>query len=378
MTKNKMRKYADKYFLRANQILKAEGMNPWVNMQVFVRKGPGKIAGLNEAFDIVTANSNIGEVGGRIYSKKDGQGYESRETVMNIIVPVQEIMELETAYLGVIAAGTTLENGGKGIDSKNITEKVSKVVELAGYRPVHYFGARHWHYNMDAEISKAAFDGGAVACSTDAGAETVGKVGGGTIPHALENIFAYYYGAQNAVVKSTQAFDKVIDPIVPRIALIDYANKEVTDANATARALNGKLAAVRVDTCGENLAELAVDGTKKYWQGNGVTVTAVGNLRRAMNNHPYAKNAGIVLSSGFGNVEKVKAFNKGETFYGMKLYDAIGAGFLDNVRCSTADIVAVGETADDVDPYQGNVQQRNIVHKVGRPPRHNATLERLL
>ena len=69
--KNKMQKYTDKYFLRANEILKAEEMNPWVNMQVFVRKGPGRVAGVNEAIDLIAANSNIEQVGGRIYAKSD-------------------------------------------------------------------------------------------------------------------------------------------------------------------------------------------------------------------------------------------------------------------------------------------------------------------
>ena len=31
--------YTDKYFLYANQILKAEGLNPFVRAQIFIRKG---------------------------------------------------------------------------------------------------------------------------------------------------------------------------------------------------------------------------------------------------------------------------------------------------------------------------------------------------
>jgi hypothetical protein len=86
----------------------------------------------------------------------------------------------------------------------------------------------------------------------------------------------------------------------------------------------------------------------------------------------------IVLSSGFSNPEKVKAFNSGEFVYKRQLYDAIGAGFLDGVRTSTADIVAVGETADEVDFYTGNgVLEKNIIHKIGRPPRLNKNLARV-
>jgi nicotinate phosphoribosyltransferase len=277
--KKKMQEFADKYFLRANEILKKENLNPWVNMQVFVRKGPGKVAGVQEAVDIITGNSDIEKAGGRIYVKQDGQDYEAKETLMNIVAPVQEIMELETVYLGVIAAQITRQNDGKEVDVNDIRRSVEQVVQLAGTRPVLYFGARHWHYEMDAAISKAAFEGGAKDCSTDNGAETVGKKGMGTIPHALENIYAYYYGLENAVVEATKAFDKYMDPAIPRIALVDYANKEFTDSKNTAKALDGRLFGVRVDTCGENIAEGGVEGDRKYWNGKGVTVEGVGNLR---------------------------------------------------------------------------------------------------
>jgi len=374
--KNKMQKFADKYFIRANEILKADNLNPWVNMQVFVRKGPGKVAGIEEAIDIITNNSNIAEVGGRIYAKTDGGVYKPKETLMNIIAPVQEIMELETVYLGVIAAAMTRQNDNKELDLKAIQRNVEQVVELAGNRPVLYFGARHWHYNMDQAITKAAFDGGVKDCSTDNGGETVGKKGMGTIPHGSENIYAYKFGKERAVVEATKAFDKYMDPAIPRIALVDYNNKEITDTVETAKALEGRLFGGRTDTCGENLAENAKDGDRKYWEGKGVTVESVRALREGLDNAGY-QDVKIIISSGFSNPEKVKAFNEGEKMYKMRLYDAIGAGFLDGIRTSTADIVAVGETADQVD-FNYGVQQQNIFHKVGRPPRFNPTLERFL
>ena len=376
--KNKMQKFADKYFLRANEILKQDRLNPWVNMQVFVRKGPGKAAGIEEALDIIVNNSNIVEVGGRIYVKKEGEIYQPKETLMNIIAPVQEIMELETVYLGIIAAAITRENDNKKVDPKAIQRNVEQVVELTGNRPVLYFGARHWHYNMDQAITRAAFDGGAKDCSTDNGAETAGKKGMGTIPHALENIYTYKFGMENAVVKATEAFDKYMDPAIPRIALVDYNNREVRDTVATAQALEGRLFGARVDTCGENLAEGGVEGNRKYWNGKGVTVEGTRALRIGLDAAGY-KDVKIVLSSGFSNPDKVKAFNQGEKKYGLRLYDAIGAGFLDGVRTSTADIVAVGESPEAVDfnlPNQ-RIPMERIIHKVGRPPRVNPALERV-
>ena len=33
--------YADKYFLRTGEVLRAEGINPWDRAQIMIRKGPG-------------------------------------------------------------------------------------------------------------------------------------------------------------------------------------------------------------------------------------------------------------------------------------------------------------------------------------------------
>ncbi len=376
--RNKMQKYTDKYFLRANEIIKAEGINPWVNMQIFVRKGPGKIAGVDEAVDLIMQNSNLDNVGGRIYSKNENEVYIPEETIMNIIAPVQEIMELETLYLGVLTARTTRLNDKKDLDFNKIGKQMRQIVDLAGGRPVLYFGARHWHWTYDQALANLAFENGCREVATDNGAETKNKWGVGTIPHALENLYARKYGFENAVVESTKAFDRVIPKNIPRVALVDYNNKEITDSLATAKALEERLAAVRVDTCGENIAEGGTKGDRKYWEGRGVTAKAVYALRNELDNKGYHR-AGIYISSGFSNPEKVKAFNEAEKFYNKQIYTGIGAGFLDDARTFTADIVAIADDPDKVDFYTGRgVEAKNIYHKVGRPPRPNKTLKRVI
>ena len=374
---NKMQEYTDKYFLRANEILKAEGLNPWVNMQIFVRKGPGQLYGINEAIDIITENSNIAQVGGRIYAKKQGSMYEPKETIMNIIAPIQEIVELETVYLGALTAATTLYNDKKDLNFNKIGRQMRQVADLIGDRDSMYFGARHWHYSYDSALAKLAFENGISSVATDNGAKINKSKAKGTIPHVSENIYAYYYGKENATRESTAAFDRVINTDVPRIALVDYNNKEITDSLACADDLGERLYGVRVDTCGENLSEGAVDGNKKYWQGKGVTVSGVYAIRKALN-EKGREDVKIVLSSGFSNPEKIKAFNKGEKKYGLRLYDSIGAGFLDDPRCFTSDVIAVGESKEEVDFYQNKVNEKNIIHKVGRPPRLNKNLEEVL
>lgn len=265
-----------------------------------------------------------------------------------------------------------------------------KVVDLAAGRPVSYFGARHWSYLEDPAIAYAAYKGGATSCSTDAGAATFGQVGQGTIPHALENIYAWKHGKENAVVEATLAFDRVIDPAVPRIALIDYNNRELDDSVAVADALREKLYAVRVDTCGENVAQGALISSRceeadawraqgialpaenapeaRFWYGTGVTVTGVYALRRALDQFGH-KDVKIILTSGFGDPTKVQAFVDAEKTLGVKLFDALGVGGIYKpCRMATMDVVAVGETEETMTP----------ISKVGRPYNPNPRLERVL
>lgn len=334
--------FIDKYFLRTRDILEKEGLNPLVRAQVFIRKGPGVLRGMDEAIDILRTYSDIDNVGGRIYALSEGATYQPKETLMVIEAPIQSIVELETMYLGVLAAETTKANDGIDIDPLKIEKNMRAVVDLAQGRPVSYFGARHWRWDADPTIARAAFAGGASAASTDAGAATAGKQGMGTIPHALENIMAAYYGYDRAVLEATKAFDRHMDPAIPRIALIDYANREIDDTLATADALEGRLAAVRVDTCGENVAQgAAAEHERPYWGGTGVTVTGVYELRRALDTHGH-RDVGIILTSGFGKPDKVKAFVEAEQELGIRLFDGLGVGGVFDARMSTMDIVAVG------------------------------------
>lgn len=209
-----------------------------------------------------------------------------------------------------------------------------------------YFGARHWGYELDEEISKAAYRGGATSCSTDIGAEHAGQKGIGTIPHAL--VLAY-----GDTVEAAKAFDKYIDDEVPRVVLIDTFNKEITDTLATAKALNGRLQGIRIDTCGENIGEgCGADDGRKYRTGPGVTVELAKKLRDALDDNGY-QSVEIILSSGFGKVEKVKEFVKAEQELGMRLFDRLGVGGVYDARYATADIVRIdGEPRSKVGRYE--------------------------
>ena len=234
---------------------------------------------------------------------------------------------------------------------------MQKIVNLVKPRPISYFGARHWRYDRDYDIARSCMLAGAKHCSTDEGAKAWGEncKGIGTIPHALEVIYHWKYGLKEAVYKATEAFNKHIEKGIPRVALVDYANLEITDSLSVAPIVDG----IRIDTCGEN-----------YMQGilplktndRGVSINGVWLVRSLLNSESYNK-VKIILSSGFGNPEKVKAFIDAEKILGIKLFDGLGVGGVFNSRMATADIIEVdGKT----------------IHKVGRTPRPNERLRRIV
>ena len=331
------RPYTDKYFLRSKEILDRDSLNPWLLMQVFVRKGPGIIGGIDEAVAIIERYSQLKGGGGKLHVLPEKNRYGPNDTVMTIEGYLRDFIELETMYLGVIAAETTKANDNVDINLENITKRTRQIVDIIAPRPLIYFGARHWRYDLDAAISEAAFKGGAGACSTDIGAKAVGKEGVGTIPHALIIAYATKYGKERATVEAAKAFDKYIDRAVQRTVLVDTFNKEITDSIDTAKALEGRLNAVRLDTCGENIGENGTVGRGPY-KGHGVTIELAYNTRRALDKVGFS-NVGIVLSSGYGDVEKVRAFVEAEKELGIRLFDGLGIGGLYKARYSTADIV---------------------------------------
>jgi len=369
-----MRPYVDKYFTRSRHILEMENLNPWVNIQVFIRKGPGELQGIKESIELLSELGAFRNEECRVYTDLDGSHYGAGQTIMNIVAPVQDIIEWETLYLGIISYRTSVSNG-KDFDGYGFENNIKEVVRLVYPRSVLYFGARHWHWQLDNFLSDLAFKNGCIDCSTDNGAKNAGKEGIGTIPHSLENIYAYYYGVENAVVKSTLAFHKYMPKEIPRIALIDYANQELTNTISLMNELGVYLDGVRIDTCGENIMEGINELTyPAEWKVNGVSLAGVAAVSKLF----IDTDKQVILSSGFGNPKKVESFLDAEKYLGRKLFDAIGAGFMDNIITATADIVAVGETSYSVDFIGGLPLMENIVHKVGRLPKVNESLKRAI
>lgn len=367
--------YTDKYFLRTKEILQAEGINPIVRYQVFERKG-GIVKGLNEAVEFVK------EVAGgkaKVYALEDVMAYEPGEPLMKLEGRVQDLVDLETGYLGIGSGGLTGE-----VNLNKVRVKARDIIAAAEGKSVFYFGARHFHYSLDEEISRICKEEGFAGCSTDVGAKAWNSKGMGTIPHALIVSYAAHMHERcikgNPTVEAAKGFDKHIDPNVPRIVLIDTFNKEIDDALETARALPS-LKGLRIDTCGENYAqgskELIIakndvlsdlNVPDKYVLGKGVTIPAQWALREALVKNGFGRLESTV-SSGF-NADKTRAFLQADKLfqreYGFPLFTSIGTGSIADPVMVTSDIVA----------YFSEREGRWIpMHKVGRPERKTNRLK---
>lgn len=324
--------YIDKYFLRSKEMLKKENINPRVKYQVFIQKGSGVVCGIDEAIAIIKKYSEHPEEI-EIFALYDGERYSPKETIMTIEGPVQDLIELETMYLGVISTGTA------------IASQVDEICSAVPGKDIFYFGARHWRFDSDREISYAAWVGGAKGVSTDAGASSFGASGMGTIPHALVLCFG-------DTVKAAEKFAEYYANESRVIALVDTYNKEITDSLRAARAFGEKLYAVRLDTAGENKGESCS-------KEKGVSVELVRKVRTALDENGF-DSVKIFLSSGF-NARKAREFAEAEKHHG-KLFDAIGTGSVFDFRFATSDIVE---------------REGKPCHKAGRLSKPNTRLHKV-
>jgi nicotinate phosphoribosyltransferase len=133
----------------------------------------------------------------------------------------------------------------------------------------------------------ASVVGGCIGASTPAGARMAGLSPTGTMPHALVLIFG-------DTVRAAEAFDRHIDPEVPRIILVDTFKDEAEESLRVADALGDRLWGVRLDTPSERgrvtpdlvkevraRLDLAGHSTVKIVVSGGVDVDRIGDFKEA-------------------------------------------------------------------------------------------------
>jgi nicotinate phosphoribosyltransferase len=219
---------ADIYFVRTQEILRAEGLNPVVTVEVFAN-GSGILCGMREVLDLLAA---VLPPDAEVWALDEGQPMGVKEVVLRITARYQSFGLYETALLGILASESGWATAAR------------KCVEAADDVPVVSFGARHVHPDVSARMEYAALVGGCAGCATSAGAELGGIQASGTMPHALILILG-------DTVEAALAFDRHMPPQVSRVTLVDTFKDEAEESLRVAQALGDRLWGVRLDTPSE-------------------------------------------------------------------------------------------------------------------------------
>ena len=267
---------ADVYFARADRILEREGLDPVVTMEVFGRRD-AVLCGIDEVKNLlghVLATGDPAEV--TVEALEDGDAIAPKEIVLRITARYRAFGLYETAILGMLAQSTGWATAAR------------ECVDAAAPLPVISFGARHVHPDITDVLDYAAIVGGCVGASTPAGARLAGLAPTGTMPHSLVLIFG-------DTVRAAEAFDRDLEPDVPRIVLIDTFKDEAEEALRVAEALGKRLRGVRLDTPGER---------------GGVTVDLVKEVRARLDLAGF-DHVGIFVSGGL-DAERIRAFEAAE------------------------------------------------------------------
>jgi nicotinate phosphoribosyltransferase len=219
---------ADVYFIRAQQILRHENLNPLVAVEVFTSR-EGVLCGLKEALALL---QKVLPSEAEVWALEEGSSMGAKEVVLRITAPYGSFGLYETAVLGMLAHQSGWATAAR------------RCVEAAQGIPVVSFGARHVHPRVSSRLEYATIVGGFAGCATPAGARLGDVSPTGTIPHAMILVFG-------DTVEATKAFDRHIAPEVNRVALVDTFKDEAEESLRVATALGDKLWGVRLDTPGE-------------------------------------------------------------------------------------------------------------------------------
>ena len=328
--------FSDVYFNRAREALRAEDRKAHVTWQVSSKKA-GWVGGIDEAVALLKLCSE--EFAAlEVHALYEGDRVDGWDTVMTVEGDYAGFAHLETLIIGVLARRT------------RVCTNVRTLADAARPKPIYFFGARSDHALLQPGDGLAAHVGGAASLSTDAQGAYTGKKGVGTIPHAL---IAAHGGD---TVAAAQAVAAILPADVPLIALVDYANDSVATSLAVARALEGRLWGVRLDTS-EFMIDRSVLPVMGAFPPTGVNPALVWNVRNALDAEGFG-DVKIVASGGF-TLARIRAFE--DEGVPVDAY-GVGASVHDGRWDFTADVVQL----------DGKPQA-----KAGRELRPNTRMERV-
>lgn len=327
--------YTDAYFVRAREIVRREAAPPVVTMQ-FSGKNAGWISGIDEAVAILKLCADDWSAL-TVHALYEGDRFEEWDTVLTVEGPYHAFGHLETVCLGTLARRTRICTNAKLMS------------DVARSKPVILFGARDDVAWVQPGDGFAAMVGGVRLVSTDAQTSLFGGKSVGTIPHALIAALG------GDTVRAAQRFAELFAD-VDVIALVDYENDSAKTAVDVARALEGRLWGVRLDTA-ETMVDKSVVPHMGAFKPTGVNAHLVWAVRNALDAEGFGE-VKIVVSGGF-DLPRMQAFE--EDGVPVDAY-GVGAALYEGRFDFTADIVMVNGVPES---------------KVGRVLRENPKLERV-
>jgi len=93
---------ADIYFLRTRDILREEGINPVVTMEVFPSRA-GLLCGIREVKALL---DKVLPEGSEVWALSEGEVMQRKEVALRITAPYQSFGVYETAIVGLLAHGS--------------------------------------------------------------------------------------------------------------------------------------------------------------------------------------------------------------------------------------------------------------------------------
>jgi nicotinate phosphoribosyltransferase len=187
----------DIYFPRCEEILKKEGINPAVVMEVTAPSLPdpwGIFCGLGDVVRLLEG------VPVTVDAMPEGTLFCENEPVLRIAGRYRDFGRYETAILGFLC------------HSSGIATAAAHIAIAAAGRPVYSFGSRRQHPAIATMIERSAWIGGVDGVSNTSAPEGIPVVG--TMPHA----FVMCYDSPEAAWRS---FDANAPKDVPRVMLCD-------------------------------------------------------------------------------------------------------------------------------------------------------------
>ena len=211
----------DIYFLRCEEILRKEGINPRVVMEVTAVGLPeewGVFCGLEDVIALLTGLPVT------IDAMPEGTMFLPNEPVVRISGRYLDFARYETSILGFLCHAS-------GVASAAAHIRVS-----AEGRPVFSFGSRRQHPALASMIERAAWIGGVDGVSNTCAHPDIPK--SGTMPHA-------FVMCHESPEQAFASFNRHAPPDVPRIMLTDTFCDEKRESLVAARQ---GATAVRLDT----------------------------------------------------------------------------------------------------------------------------------